>query len=52
MVTSLSNLVNNVAAEIHKIKCKYRHNVKKCKTFGIKCKDCDYFLEYINFKII
>ena len=32
MAISLSNLVNNLAKGIHKIKCKYRHNDKKCKT--------------------
>ena len=30
--SSLSNLVYNFSGEIHKIKCKYRHNDKKCKT--------------------
>ena len=34
MATSLSNLVDNLTEEIHKIKCKY----------------CDYFLEYESVK--
>ena len=34
MATSLSNLVDNLTAGIHKI----------------KCKDCNYFLEYESFK--
>ena len=46
LVSSLSNLVNNVAEGIHKIKCKYEDNDKKCETCGIKYKDCDCFLEY------
>ena len=46
----LSNLVNNLAEGIHKIKCKYRHNDKKMWTCRIKYKDCECFLEYGNFK--
>ena len=34
MTSSLSNLVNNLSKGIHKIKCKYRHNDKKCQTCG------------------
>ena len=37
----LSNLVDNLAEGIDGIKCKYRCNNKKHKTFGIKYKDCD-----------
>ena len=29
MVSSLSNLVNNLSEETHRIECKYRHNDKK-----------------------
>ena len=47
---SLSNLVNNLSERIHRIKCKYGHNDKKCETSGIKYKYCNYFLEYVNFK--
>ena len=50
MVSSLSNLVNNVFEGIHRIEWKRRHDDKKCKTCGIKFKYCDCFLEYINFK--
>ena len=46
---SLSNLVNNLS-EIHKIKCKHGHDHKKCETCKIKCKYCDCFLDYTNFK--
>ena len=36
MVSSLSNLVNNLSEGIHRIKCKYRHDDKKLETYGIK----------------
>ena len=39
MASSLSNLVNNLAQGIHKIKCKYEDDNKKCKTCRIKFKD-------------
>ena len=32
MASSLSNLVNNLSEGIQKIKCKHRHNDKKCET--------------------
>ena len=50
MASLLSNLVSNLAEGIHKIKCKYGNNDKKCQTCGIKNKNWDYFLEYISFK--
>ena len=50
MASSLSNLVNNLSERIHRIKCKFRHDDKKCDTCGIKHKYCNYFLEYKNFK--
>ena len=50
MASSLSNLVNNFSEEIHKIKCKYGRNDKKCETCSIKYNYCDCFLEYTNFK--
>ena len=43
---SLSNLVDKLNEETHKIKCKYRHDNKKCEKCKIKCKDCKYFVEY------
>ena len=46
MANVLSNIANNFSEEIHRI----NHNDKKCETYGIKCKYCDYFLEYKNFK--
>ena len=50
MASPLSNLVNNLFEGIYKIKCKYRHNDKRCETCQIKYKYCNYFLEYTNFK--
>ena len=48
MASSLSNLVDNLSEGIHKIKCKYGHNDKKCETCGIIYKICSCFLEYTN----
>ena len=50
MANSLSNFVNNLSEGIHKIKCKYGHDDKKCETCRIRYKYCDCFLEYANFK--
>ena len=50
MARSLSNLVNNLSGEIHRIKCKFGQDDNNCKTCGIKYKYCDCFLEYTNFK--
>ena len=50
MESSLSNLVNYFAEGIHKIKCKYGYDNKKCKTCGIKYKDREFCLEYTNIK--
>ena len=41
---------HNLSEGIHIIKCKCEHDDKKCETCGIKCKHCDCFLEYTNFK--
>ena len=38
MAISLSNLVNNLAEEIHKNKCNYGHDDKKCETWGTELK--------------
>ena len=46
VVSSLSNLVNNLSEEIHRIKFKYRHDDKKCETCRIKYKYYNCFLEY------
>ena len=50
MVSSLSNLVNNLSEGIHRIKCKFTHDDKKCETCRIKSKYCNCFLEYTSFK--
>ena len=50
MTSSLSNLVNNLSEAIYKIKCKHKHENKKCETRGIKHKYCSCFSEYSNFK--
>ena len=50
MTSSLSNLNENIAEGIHKIKCKYRHDNKEYKECGIKYKDCECYLEYVNVK--
>ena len=50
MVSSLSNLVDNLASEIHKVKCKKEHNNKKCEACGTKYKDCECCLKDTNFK--
>ena len=50
MTSSLSNLVDNLAEGIHKIKCKHAHDNRKCEMCGIKYKDCECCLEYTNIK--
>ena len=50
MAISLSNLVKNFAEGIHKVKCKYEHNDKKCETCGIKKKDYECCLKYTGVK--
>ena len=50
MVSLLSNLVNNLSERIHRIKCKYGHDDKKCEPCEIKYKYWDCFLQYINLK--
>ena len=50
MTSSFSNLTDNPAEEIHKIKCRFGHGNEKCQTCGIKYKDCECFLDYENVK--
>ena len=50
MASSLPNLINNLSGGIHRIKCKFGYDDKKCGTRRIKYKYCHYFLEYTNFK--
>ena len=46
MASSLSNLVNDLSEGIHRIKCRFGQDDKKCFTCRMKHKYCDYFLEY------
>ena len=39
-----SNHANSLDEKIHKVKCKYRQNDKKCETCAIKYEQCDCFL--------
>ena len=50
MANSLSNLVNNLSVKIHRFRCKYGHDDKKCETCEIKYKYCNCFFEYTNFQ--
>ena len=50
MVSSLSNIVNNLSEGNHGIKCIRGHDDKKYDTFRIKYKYCDCFLEYTILK--
>ena len=50
MTSSLSNLANNHSEGIHKIKCKYGHDDRKCETCAVTYEVCDCFLQYTNFK--
>ena len=50
MASLLSNPVNKLSERIHKIKCKFGYDNKKCRTYGITYKNWDCFLEYTNFK--
>ena len=49
-MASSSILVNNLSEGLPRIKCKSEHEDKRCETYGIKYKYCDFFLEYTNFK--
>ena len=50
MASSLSNLANNLSEGIHKMKCKYGQDDRKCETSRIKYKYYNCFLEHTNFK--
>ena len=49
---SLSSPVNNLAEEIHKIKCKDEHDDIKSEALKIKYRYSDRFLECRNSKMI
>ena len=46
MVSSLSNLVNNLSEGINRIKCKLRHDDEKRKTYTSKYKYCDCYRNF------
>ena len=50
MAGSLSNLVDNLAEEIHKIKYKYGQDDRKYDTCRINYKYCECFFEYTSVK--
>ena len=50
MASSLWNLINNFSEGIHRIKCKFGHDDKKCKICRINYKYCNHCLEHGNFK--
>ena len=50
MASQLTNLVKNLTGGIHKIKCRYGQDDKKCETCRIKYKGCGCCLEYIKIK--
>ena len=45
MARLLSNLVNNLAEGIDKIKCNYKHDIKKCETSNLHTKIATVFLD-------
>ena len=52
MAGFLSNTVNNLPAEIHKIKCKYGHDDKRCEASNIKHKVVIIFLNRLTLQMI
>ena len=48
MARLLTNLGDNLAQGIQKIKGKYSHGNKKCEQCSVKYKDYECFLEYAN----
>ena len=45
MASPFSSLVHNLSEGVHRIKCIFEHDDKKCETCGRKYKYCDCFLE-------
>ena len=50
MGSSLLNFVNTYSEGIHRMKCKFGDDDKKCQTCGIRYKYCNCFLEYKTLK--
>ena len=49
LVSSLSNIADSLTEIIHEIWCKYGQE-NKSEEYGVKYKDCECYLEYINVK--
>ena len=52
MVSSLSNLLNNLAKGIHKVKCKHEHNGKNVKLVKLNTNIATAFLNTQTLEII
>ena len=52
IVSSLSNLVNNLSEGLHRIKCKLRYHDNKCETYGVKHEYCNFSLNMQTLKMI
>ena len=52
MASCLSNFINNLSEEIHRIKYKFGHDDKKCDTCWIEYKYCNFFLNTKMLKMI
>ena len=52
MASLLSNLVNNLSKVIQKIKCKYRHNDKRCELVQLNINIATVFLNTQTLKMI
>ena len=52
MASSLSNVVNNLSEEIHRIKCKYGHDDKKVKLVEMNTSIATVFLNIQTLKMI
>ena len=50
MASSLSNFAKHLAQGIHGSRCTYGYDNKTFEKCGIKYKDCECYVEYINSK--
>ena len=50
MSISLSNFVNILPESVHRTKCKFTHDDKKCQVCGNKYNYCNCFFDYVIFK--
>ena len=49
-IYSADGNLNKASERIHKIKCKNEHDDQKGERNGVKYNNCEWFLEYTNFK--